>query len=141
MQERQVHQLKLTPRNGGKELIGKKTRISADEIYLKISAIKDWIPNDLYDVSFLLNRTVYQLQHNALDFIQKHKVFDIILNNSNFGRRHITMEECEHHNESVTDSELNEEQTQAVNCIINGKNHPLPYLLYGPPGMFLIVVI
>lgn len=32
---------------------------------------------------------------------------------------------------------LNSEQIQAVNCIVEAKNYPVPYLLYGPPGEIL----
>lgn len=37
--------------------------------------------NDLYDILFELNRMPYQLQHNALDFVKKHKLFDILIKN------------------------------------------------------------
>lgn len=33
-----------------------------------------------YDIHFTLNRVPYQLQHNALEFLQKEKLFKILIN-------------------------------------------------------------
>lgn len=37
---------------------------------------------ELYDISFILNRMPYQVQHQALDFIEKEDLFTKLINNS-----------------------------------------------------------
>lgn len=37
--------------------------------------------NELFNIHFQLNRTSFQMQHNALDYVKKHKLFDILINN------------------------------------------------------------
>lgn len=36
---------------------------------------------DTFSIKFQVNPTNYQLQHTALDYIESHKLFDIIINN------------------------------------------------------------
>lgn len=36
---------------------------------------------DSFLIKFQLNPTTYQLQHTALDYIESHKIFDILINN------------------------------------------------------------
>lgn len=86
----------------------------------------------LYDIHFKLNQIVYESQHNAIDFIGKHKLFNILINNPNYHKQIPTTSNLVL-NYSRNDG-LNSEQIQAVDCIIQGSNYPLPYLLYGPPG-------
>lgn len=45
------------------------------EKFLKVSVEKS------FDIHFVLNRTPFQLQHLALDFIEDHGLFDILINN------------------------------------------------------------
>lgn len=78
----------------------------------------------------------YQLQHNALSFIEKHRLFPILINNPAYNSQRLcsalpprNLQFMENQNQ------LNAEQIQAIESIENGKYHPFPYLLYGPPGM------
>lgn len=151
--EGQVYQLKLTTKFSDEELKGKINRKESNNIYIHLYLPYKSRPAasyalQEYDLSFILNKTVHQLQHNALDFIQKHRLYDILINNPLYHTQRCTMSV-----QSSTTSpylstasaqcsideidELNREQLQAVNCIVEGKNYPLPYLLYGPPGKVL----
>lgn len=42
--------------------------------------------NEPHNLSFQVNRMPYQLQHQALDFIQKEKLFNVLINNDNYRR-------------------------------------------------------
>lgn len=84
---------------------------------------------------FNINRSNYQLQHNALSYIQQHRLFGILINNPVF-RTSPTQPFCP--SDSTTRQTiyfvLNREQETAVENIVNGHYRPLPYILYGPPG-------
>lgn len=96
--------------------------------------------NQLYDIDFQINRLPYQAQHKALDFVQHHKLFDLLIENTQYsttsgnhenGEDHSVEESC---NEDQHVVDLNEEQRLAVDKITEGSSFPLPYLLYGPAG-------
>lgn len=42
---------------------------------------------DTFDITFQLNSTPYQLQHTALDYIQNHNLFDVLINNPLYSMR------------------------------------------------------
>lgn len=44
------------------------------------------IMNEPLNLLFQVNRMPYQLQHQALDFIQKEKLFNVLINNDNYRR-------------------------------------------------------
>lgn len=139
-----MSQFKLIGKYGREEINGKIKRKESNNIYVVLFTLPT---HEIYDLHFQLNRTVYQSQHNALDFITKHSLFDILINNpiyhndANVQRLHTTYSMHLDPFMSTTSSGgylnndgLNREQIQAVNCIVEGKNYPVPYLLYGPPG-------
>lgn len=118
----------------GISLNGKIKRRESGKIYVEIFNANKWDSQEQYDIAFEINRIVYQLQHNALEFIQKHRLFDILINNPSYQYQR---EECMLNLSACrisTPIGLNSEQTKAVDSIISGDNFPLPYLLYGPPG-------
>lgn len=97
------------------------------ELYGKV---KRWCEEDLFDITFQINRMSYQLQHLALSNIQKHELFDILIHNWEY---YVKVPGTCISKRSAHPS-LNEEQAKAVETIVNGDYYPLPYLLYGPPG-------
>lgn len=56
-----------------------------DKIVIEILEHFDFVlhnyRNDVYDIIFELNRLTYQLQHYALDFVEKENLFDILIEN------------------------------------------------------------
>lgn len=42
--------------------------------------------NKLYDITFHINRTPFQLQHNALAWVKQHKLFPALINDEKYGR-------------------------------------------------------
>lgn len=91
--------------------------------------------SDAYSITFEINRTGFQLQHNALKFIKKHSLFDILINNPLYHCQNSILPTISS-NPAISEQDgLNREQMQAIECIVNGEYNPLPYLLYGPPGI------
>lgn len=104
------------------------------KIYIELNDLTDKLNTDeLYDICFDYNPIFYHLQHQALDFVQRHRLFDILINNSLYHEKSDTSKQIDLNDSSIID-DLNEEQIKAVNKICAGKYYPLPYLLYGPPG-------
>lgn len=110
------------------------------KIFVDLKSTTNWHEDQLYDIVFRNNRTFYLLQHQALDLIRSHKLFDLLINNPNYysnGKCNDNEYNC---STAVPDaslmvaSMLNEEQNEAVVNIVQGDFYPLPYLLYGPPG-------
>lgn len=131
--------LTLTPIDGEISLNGKIKRRESGKIYVEIFNANRWnsiIAMERYNIVFEINRIVYQLQHNALDFIKRYRLFDILINNPSYhyqeeeNRLNCSRSVCR----NSTLNDLNSEQIRAVDNIVTGDNFPLPYLLYGPPG-------
>lgn len=103
-------------------------------IFIELKLIESWHKDHLYDIVFKSNRTFYLLQHQALDFVRSHKLFNLLINNPSYWSNW----ESSHNQfcklESSVSTDLNEEQKEAVENIVEGAYYPLPYLLYGPPG-------
>lgn len=88
-----------------------------------------------FSINFFTNRMVYQLLLNALDWMKKHKLHSVLINNHRYDEidysihTPIDLKLCCPYSDT-----LNEEQRLAVLHILRGKNHELPILLHGPPG-------
>lgn len=121
---------------GGPRLNGKVLRREGGKIFVEIFNANKWLSSENYDITFETNRGVYQLQHNALNFIKLHRLFDILINHRNYHSQKDDFSPCLSNSLfGVSNSnEFNQEQIQAINCIVEGAYHPMPYLLYGPPG-------
>ncbi|KAG4069838.1 hypothetical protein HA402_009545 [Bradysia odoriphaga] len=116
-------------------LQGKITRRAANKIFVRIFFPKDWRCGVKYDIHFEFNQFNYQIQHSALDFIEMHRLFPILINNPLY-RRQSSHASVNPGTDRFTSerTDLNPEQRQAIECIIGGSYNPLPYLLFGPPG-------
>lgn len=124
----------LTSRTNRFSLNGKIKRRESKKIYVEIFNANKCDTYEQYNIVFDTNRNVYQLQHNALDFVKRHGLFDILIYNPSY---HYQKEErrsnlSAHRISSATD--LNNEQLLVIDSIVMGDNFPFPYLLYGPPG-------
>lgn len=73
-----------------KDIFGQICGLRDRKIYIEIfresfRSIRKSYKNESYDISFLLNRMPYQVQHNALDFIENDQLFTKLINNSYYG--------------------------------------------------------
>lgn len=134
--EGKLSQFKLTPTYVGdkQEWDGKIKRKESNKIYVLIYTLPKQVLSTTvpYDITFKLNQNVHKLQNDALEFIEKHKLFNILINNPKYHSQELSLTKSVFNH--YTDVELNLEQRQAVDCIVDGKHHSIPYLLYGPPG-------
>lgn len=116
----------------GKTFNGKILRRESEIIYADIYPGWECTTTDSYNITFEVNQLVFQLQHNALNFIRQHHLFDIFINNPQY---HSPDPPWIDNNNTISPQDgLNAEQLQAIECIVNGNYNPMPYLLYGPPG-------
>lgn len=81
-----------TSRQPNTLICGRISLCDENYIYIQITeGIEELLPWNakqiqLFDVVFYKNRTTHQLQHSALDYVKKHKLFGILINNPNFER-------------------------------------------------------
>lgn len=113
---------------------GKIIRRESEKIYVTIYPGWKCDSFDKYSISFEVNRTGFQLQHNALDFIIKHSLYSILINSPFYHYRNSIVPLTSVNRTVSNQNDLNDEQMQAIECIVNDKYNPLPFLLYGPPG-------
>lgn len=133
---KQFEEFVLLSTDGSRVTDGQIILKENNRIYVELKSITNWHQDHLYDIVFQNNRTSYLLQHQALDLVRSHKLFDLLINNPNY---YLNWKSCGNENyipeSSISISlDLNEEQNEAVANIVNGEYYPLPYLLYGPPG-------
>lgn len=109
-------------------------------IYIAITEGYDELRNKhtflYYDINFHINRLPYQLQHNALQWVNHHKLFDVLINNPLMNLNHDSYQNSSKNYKFTCDiaEKLNESQKKAVHNIIHSRNRPIPFLLFGPPG-------
>lgn len=95
--ERKLEQFVLIPtklKTTKKIVIGGEiSNISKDQksviiriLYSNCIEVVQRLLEESFDLLFQVNRLPYQLQHQALDFIQKDKLFDVLINNDNYSR-------------------------------------------------------
>lgn len=130
----------LQSRSSGETFKGIIQGRESQHIYLQIYRAWEMQTTDSFDIVFESNRTVYQLQHNALELIQIHQIFDILISNSQyFSQNMCSPLRIENIKPTIlnqiSQDDLNDKQIQAIHCIVSGKYNPTPYLLYGPPGL------
>lgn len=170
--ENQVNQFILKPKttaiNSYRQITGSVKQQKGGNIYIEIWHWDsfDMIDTaDTYAMHFQVNNKNYEGQTNALEFIDKHDLFDCLIKNPAYkllgelkstvrvdyrltpgDRRYVNIryhekihpEQFDHNQTPKLDVvDLNTEQKTAVENIVNGNNYPLPYLLYGPPGKLL----
>lgn len=68
------------------EISGQIKSCNRDYIFVRFSGndfsyIHKNCHTELYDIVFHINRTPFQLQHTALEWMQKHNLFDCLINN------------------------------------------------------------
>lgn len=123
------------------EIIGRIKKADKDWIYLCISDeyslnyVKAYCKEVVFDITFHINRTPFQIQHLALQYMQEHNLFPILINNpsfvnkpSNLNTRALVAAEEE------LSEQLNHEQQIAVENITTSTNTEVPYVLFGPAG-------
>lgn len=102
--------------------------------------------DEIYSMKFLANRKNFDLQNTALEYVQKHQLFDCLINSAIYQRVYenntnarasesiFLKNPAQIPNKITFDGSLNTEQKKAVQNIVRSQSYPLPYLLYGPPG-------
>lgn len=83
-----------------------------------------------FDIQFHMNRVSYQLQHRAIEFMGKHNLHPMLINNTKYDLSLYDEPSLIEHSLS---GNLNDEQKMAVKFIAKSDNI-LPYLLFGPAG-------
>lgn len=69
---------------------GEIQKCESDFIIVKISVgFEDLLflntnKEQFFDINFCINRTVFQLQHNALRWLKEHKLYSILINNPRY---------------------------------------------------------
>lgn len=111
---------------------GKIKRRESEKIYVDIYPGWKCDTTERYSINFELNRTGFQLQHNALKFVKEHRLFNILINNPLYHSQRSILPSIDH--SILNETGLNDEQNRAIDCILSGRYNPVPYLLYGPPG-------
>lgn len=106
-----------------------------------------------FNITFNINRIVYQLQHNALKWIKEHNLFSILIDNPRYELTSFQKLESEYRyvisEKKVLKltynyryyfsslqfcNRLNEEQKNAVKHIVQADKDSNPFILFGPPG-------
>lgn len=120
---------------------GQITRCDKEFIYMKMGEddshhlIKMCEPQR-FDISFHINRTSFQMQHKALEFVQNHELYATLINNIEYNAFELEWNGTPSNDYTPKGElfeKLNEEQKIAVKSIVTSDNL-LPYLLFGPAG-------
>lgn len=124
--------------NGTSEIFaGSIFKIDRQFIYIKISDgfedLRYLHGNQTFDIDFHVNRLPYQLQLNALKWIEDHKLFKVLINNPLFNEQTIVSRNPDFQFSCTVAEQLNEFQKKAIVSIVHTKS-PIPFLLFGPPG-------
>lgn len=132
---KQFDKFELRSKDGSTVTNGEIILKEKNTIHVDLKSITNWRQDQLYDIVFESNRTFFLLQHQALNLIRKHRLFDTLINNPNYWNlKNESSNCCEMESQNLIDLNLNEEQKESVVNIVWGEYYPLPYLLYGPPG-------
>lgn len=132
-----MNRFTLKGKTSAAKLNGKIKRRESEKIFVELWPAKLWSYDEGYDIFFEINRMVYQLQHNALNFIKEHRLFSILINNPSYHQSqslYSSPQQLNYRSTISNQNDLNTEQMQAIECIVNGRYNPVPNLLYGPPG-------
>lgn len=153
IEENQVNRFILMPQNLSKGIQGKIGEQKDGKIYVEMTMASVQLvdTNETYSMHFQVIMRNFHLQMAALDNINKHNLFNILIENPKYSlvisQQNIKMVYQIPRAQLIDDqlppirlhssklfNQLNGEQQSAVANIVYGKNYPLPYLLYGPPG-------
>lgn len=122
-------------------------------------------PDRSFDIFFHVNRVTFQLQHYALDWMAEHQLFNLFVNSPKYDTHGRNLDGSAtddddytfrfgilffflfqlkfdlivtifHHSGTLA-SKLNAEQKLATINIVQARNQPLPYLLFGPAGLYM----
>ncbi|XP_055301141.1 putative helicase mov-10-B.1 isoform X2 [Sitodiplosis mosellana] len=127
------------------EIWGQVLRVKNSKIYIEIfpetfNKVQHSYDGQLYDIIFTVNRMPFQLQHFALEFIEKEHLFTRLIHNFQYKKDDLAPLNGEQsaekpilEREGTMLSQLNAEQQSAVENIIC-KTDKLPFILFGPPG-------
>lgn len=124
-------------------MCGKLLKIDNDFIHVRIANASYNMARELcgttsFDLKFRVNSTPFQVQHNALNWINKHRLYSKLIQNPKFQNTRDAIQFHKYEFNGKTTDYLNEEQQSAVENIIRLNSDSVPYLIFGPPGLCLI---
>lgn len=119
-----------------------------DSIFVKITQGFEEIlccheqEGQFFKLNFFTNRLVYQLLLNALEWMKKHRLYAVLIDNPRYDHVNYSLPSANEHHFSCEFSKLlNLEQKSAVKHIVWGENHAVPILLHGPPGILFYFIL
>lgn len=124
---------------------GQIKKYDNDFIYVEIveeefADLQKYSEKQCFDIRFNMNRVGYQLQHRALDYVRRHSLHSILINNKLYARQYDFVNDVSGSFGNSLNSlsgkfaeRLNDEQRIAVKFITKSDNLQ-PYLLFGPAG-------
>lgn len=126
---------------------GKVVRCDSEYIYVEIfreadvPILKIHCENTPFDMHFKVNRLPYQIQHKTLDLIYEYDLHSLLIANKHYELNpNPSKSDHEHLYEfrgNLT-ADLNSEQKLVVSSILK-MSKILPYLLFGPAGIFILL--
>lgn len=66
-----------------------------------LNCLREQCSKDVYDISFHSNRTTFLLQHNALDWMKRHKLYECLIDDKIYREAH---RKCQSNDDSLDDS-------------------------------------
>lgn len=118
-----------------------RLKIYGSKVVLKIltgfEELLSGYKNNSFDIILYTNRTTFQLQHLALQLLKEHELFELLFKNPLYLKFPNEKPACSAPSAiDCTSIELNAEQKRAVINIVEAKNKPMPFILFGPPGNY-----
>lgn len=120
---------------------GQIVGVRGDLIYVQITQgfeeILEYYNNEgqLFSLNFFTNRLVYKMLMNTLEWIKKHGLHSVLINNPYYDQIDYSIPNLKQYEFKCSISQtLNDEQQSAVQQIVWGENDKVPFILHGPPG-------
>lgn len=119
-----------------------------DSIFVQITQSFDDIlycydkENRIFTLNFFKNQLNYKVLLNSLEWIKKHGLHEVLINNQLYDQVDYSIPKANAPNDFSCSfcKTLNDEQKSAVQQIVSQQNHGIPILLHGPPGRIKLIL-
>lgn len=138
-----IKEFLLMPTNKSVEtkapICGQLMKLDEDFIYIKVSNsshnyVRDLCKTNAFDLKFRTNSTPFKVQHNALDWLNRHSLYKKLIKNPSYRYSRGAPHKFEYTFKGKTSDNLNDEQKTVVGSIVHLPADAVPYLIFGPPG-------